>query len=60
MLDKELADRVDGGGDRRWSEPVRLGEILVDLCAEIEARIAITVPQSRLQAMVRGLLRKAG
>ncbi len=60
MSDAKLTTQSGEKEDRRWSEPVRLGEILAALCVDIAARSAAAAPQGRIQTSVNTLLRKAG
>jgi hypothetical protein len=46
MSDVKPTIRCGETGDRRWSEPVWLGEILADLCEKIGAHGAIPVPKA--------------
>jgi hypothetical protein len=60
MSDVEMTTQLVDKGARRWSEPVRLGEILAELLDGIETCGAKVAPQSRVQAVVNARLRKAG
>lgn len=60
MSDVERKTPFGNGETRRWSEPVRLGSLLTDLLAAIEACKPKAAPQGRAQTVVHVRLRKAG
>ena len=60
MSDVERKTHFENGEARRWSEPVRLGDILSDLRAIIEAYGPKVGPSDRAQTIVHARLRKTG
>jgi hypothetical protein len=60
MAGIETTTQPIGGEPRRWSDPVRIGDLIAEIRAEIERRSGNAACQGRIQVSAHHPFRKAG